>query len=46
MVLASLPDDVSGAIRARAKSAATAYETPTGLEFPGLGLIAYGHRPR
>jgi SAM-dependent methyltransferase len=46
MVLASLPDDVSGAIRARAKSAATAYETPTGLEFPGLGLIADGHRPR
>jgi hypothetical protein len=42
----SLPDDVSGAIRDRAKTAAAPYETATGLEFPGVGLIAHGRRRR
>jgi enediyne biosynthesis protein CalE5 len=46
MVLANLPEDVSCAIRERAAAAAAGYETSTGLEFPGIGLIAHGYRPR
>jgi hypothetical protein len=43
-VVAALPEDAVQALRARARQAAEAYETPTGLEFPGLTLIASGRR--
>lgn len=44
MVLASLPADDSKALRARAREAVGAYETPTGLEFPGVTLLAGARR--
>lgn len=44
-VLASLPDDAREAIRDRARDALTAYEAPSGLEIPGLTLLAAGRRP-
>jgi ubiquinone/menaquinone biosynthesis C-methylase UbiE len=43
-VLTSLPDEATRAIRERANAAAGPYETAKGLEFPGVGLIAYGRR--
>jgi ubiquinone/menaquinone biosynthesis C-methylase UbiE len=43
-MLASLPADDEQALRARAMEAVRAYETPTGLEFPGVSLLASGHR--
>lgn len=43
-VLASLPEDDSKALRARAREAIGAYETSTGLEFPGVSLVAAGRR--
>lgn len=41
-ILASMPEEAAQAIRARARAAAGAYETPVGLEFPGVTLIASG----
>jgi len=32
-------------LRARAREAISAYETPTGLEIPGVSLIAVGASP-
>lgn len=43
--LASLPDAAREAIRARAREALGAYDTPNGLEIPGLSLVASGRRP-
>jgi len=43
--LAFLPEDAARALRARLQTALSAYETPTGLEFPGLALLATGRRP-
>ncbi len=43
-ILASLPEDGAQVLRARARKAASAYQTPIGLEFPGVTLIATGHR--
>jgi SAM-dependent methyltransferase len=43
-LLAALPEDATKTIRARAREAITAYETPGGLELPGLTLLASGHR--
>jgi len=43
-MLAALPDEAVGAIRARSEHAAGAYETPSGLDFPGVNLIASGRR--
>ena len=43
-ILASMPDDAVQAIRDRAHEAARAYETPRGLEFPGVALLASGRR--
>jgi ubiquinone/menaquinone biosynthesis C-methylase UbiE len=43
-VVASLSDDAVQAIRDRAQEAAHAYETPSGLEFPGLTLLASARR--
>jgi hypothetical protein len=42
--LASLPEPATQALRARAREAAGAYETPTGLEFPGVTLLAVARR--
>jgi SAM-dependent methyltransferase len=43
-MLSSLPDDAARALRARLHEAVAEYETPTGLEFPGVSLLATGHR--
>jgi len=43
-VLAGLPDDAASELRARAQDAVRSYETPAGLEFPGVTLLASGHR--
>jgi len=43
-VLASLPDDAARSLRARLREAVSAYESPTGLEFPGVTLLASGCR--
>ena len=39
-----MPDEAQRALRDRAREAAVAYETPTGLEFPGVTLLASGRR--
>jgi SAM-dependent methyltransferase len=41
-ILATLPDRAIHAITARLREATNAYQTPTGLEFPGLSIIAVG----
>jgi SAM-dependent methyltransferase len=41
-VLAALPDRAVDAITARLQQASSPYQTPAGLEFPGLSLIATG----
>ncbi|MDX6507981.1 MAG: hypothetical protein QOG06_2625 [Gaiellaceae bacterium] len=41
-MLASLPEEKAEAIRARAREAVRPYETPTGVELPGLTLLASG----
>jgi SAM-dependent methyltransferase len=43
-ILASLPEDAAQAIRDRAHEATRPYETPDGLEFPGVALIASARR--
>jgi SAM-dependent methyltransferase len=43
-ILASLPEDAERAMRERARAATSAYETPTGLELPGLTLLASARR--
>jgi SAM-dependent methyltransferase len=43
-LLASLPEEAAQAIRARLCDATRPYETPTGLEFPGVTLLAAGRR--
>jgi SAM-dependent methyltransferase len=42
--LAALPEPAAQALRARAREATSVYETPTGLEFPGVGLLATARR--
>lgn len=42
--LASLPEGAAQAIRARAQVAIGVYETPAGLEIPGVSLLATGRR--
>jgi SAM-dependent methyltransferase len=39
-MLARLPEDATQALRARAREAVKPYETATGLEFPGVTLVA------
>lgn len=39
-MLAALPEDGAAALRARAREAVRPYETPAGLEFPGVTLLA------
>jgi SAM-dependent methyltransferase len=41
-MLASLSEEAKEAIRAHAQEAARAYETPTGVEFPGVSLLVSG----
>ena len=43
-ILASLPHDAVHAIRDRAREAVRPFETPQGLEFPGVALLASGRR--
>jgi hypothetical protein len=43
-MLASLPEEAAQAIRARLREATGPFETPTGLEFPGVTLLAAGRR--
>ena len=42
--LAGLPEPAATALLSRARAAISAYETPTGLEIPGLSLIASATR--
>ena len=44
-ILSSLPEDASRSVEARARAATRAYETPHGLEFPGMTLLASARRP-
>lgn len=41
-MLASLPEEVKQALRARVQEASAPYETGAGLEFPGVTLLAAG----
>src|SRR4051794_9283923 len=43
-MLASLPDDVATAVRARAEDAVQPYRSGRALDFPGVALLATGHR--
>jgi SAM-dependent methyltransferase len=42
--LAALPAPAASALRARAAAAIAAYETPTGLDIPGVSLVASARR--
>ena len=42
--LAALPDEAVEAMRARARAAIAPYATPTGLEIPGVALVAGARR--
>jgi SAM-dependent methyltransferase len=42
--LAALPEPAAGALRASARAAITPYQTPTGLQIPGVCLIAAAAR--
>jgi hypothetical protein len=44
-ILAGLAPEVTEQLRARARDAAHPYMTAEGLEFPGVCLLAVGHRP-
>jgi hypothetical protein len=39
-----LPDPARRELRARLEEAVRPYQTPDGLEFPGLALVASGRR--
>jgi SAM-dependent methyltransferase len=43
-ILAGLPDETKTALRARMEEAVREYETPDGLEFPGVSLLATARR--
>jgi SAM-dependent methyltransferase len=43
--LAGLPEPAQEALRARAHEAISPYETPTGLDIPGVSLVASATRP-
>jgi enediyne biosynthesis protein CalE5 len=44
-MLAALPDEAAQALRARARAAIRDYETPDGIELPGVTLVAGARRP-
>jgi SAM-dependent methyltransferase len=43
-ILRTLPEQARDAIRERARERSRAYETPAGIEFPGLALLLSGRR--
>jgi SAM-dependent methyltransferase len=43
-ILSSLPEDAAKELRTRAQQAVSAYETPNGIEFPGVTLLATARR--
>jgi SAM-dependent methyltransferase len=43
-LLASLPDGAARALRERAQQMARRYDTPSGLEFPGLAMLGAGRK--
>ena len=43
-MLDALPDDAAAELQGRLIEAARDYETPTGLDFPGVSLIASARR--
>ena len=43
--LANLPENARHQLRARLTQAVRPYQTPTGLHFPGVSLLAAGRRP-
>ncbi len=43
--LAAMTEAQRASLRERAREAAHPYETPDGLSFPGLALVASGRRP-
>ncbi len=43
-IVASLPEDTERVLRARLHEAVVAFQTPTGLEFPGVTLLATAQR--
>jgi SAM-dependent methyltransferase len=43
-ILADLPEPVTAALRARLREAVRPYETPAGLDFPGVSLLATARR--
>jgi SAM-dependent methyltransferase len=45
-VLAALPEEAARALRARLHEAVRPFETSTGLELPGLSLLASGRKAR
>ena len=44
-MLTLLSEEATHALHARLREDVRAYETPTGLEVPGVNLVASGHRP-
>jgi SAM-dependent methyltransferase len=44
-IVASLPAEAAEQLRARARAAVRGYETPDGIELPGVTLLARGCRP-
>jgi SAM-dependent methyltransferase len=44
-VLGALPDDAMRSLRARTREAISAYETPAGIELPGVALLASARAP-
>jgi hypothetical protein len=45
-MLEALPADATAELRERAQQAAKPYETPDGLDFPGVTLVAAGRAAR
>ena len=43
-LLASMPEDARQGLRARLRDAVRRYETPAGIEFPGVTLLATARR--
>ncbi len=44
-IIAAMPAGARDELRSRLRDAAAEYESPTGLDFPGLSLLASGRRP-
>ena len=44
-ILATLPDEATQALRTRVEEAVAPYTTPTGLDLPGLTLLATARKP-